>query len=335
MSEVAPSASSASAAPASSSSSAPVAASSNRVPADIVDAAAVAAQLEAEEAAFEASQIAAAYEDSELHDSQQQSIASDQSGRPLIGAPAPLRELETEYAANPKFLRKIQAAVTAEPEQTFRRIRGDGNCFYRGYVFGVLCWMSSTLRAEGAASEADKALAASLMATLEGSLDVLLAQGYEKFTMEDFSEAFLELFQWVQKDKPTQQQIVEKLSDEGTDQYMITYARYLTSSYLASHSAEYAPFVPEGRTIDEFRRSEVEPVNHEADYLQIVAFTHVMQVGVQVCYLDQSSGASGSASSASAEDSMHKYTFPEGAQTKVNLLYRPGHYDVLSMPQDK
>ena len=56
--------------------------------------------------------------------------------------------------------------------------------FYRGYVFGVLCWMSSTLRGEGgAASEADKALVSSLMATLEGSLDVLLAQGYEKFTM--------------------------------------------------------------------------------------------------------------------------------------------------------
>ena len=73
-------------------------------------------------------------------------------------------------------------------------------------------------------------------------------------------------------------------------------------------------------------------MNHEADYLQIVAFTHVMQVGVQVCYLDQSSGAgsgSGSGGAASsggstsaAEDSMHKYTFPEGAQTRVNLLYR-------------
>ena len=41
------------------------------------------------------------------------------------------------------------------------------------------------------------------------------------------------------------------------DGLQITYARYLTSSYLASHSAEYAPFVPEGRSIDEFRRSEV------------------------------------------------------------------------------
>lgn len=301
--------------------------------ADSMDAVRASAAVAAADADFLASQIAAAMDDSELRESHDASIALAQAGQPLIGLPAPLNELALEYAANPKFLAKIQAAVAAEPELTFRRIRGDGNCFYRGYVFGVLCWLSSTLR-NPSPSAADTASMASLLATLEGSLDALIAQGYEKFTMEDFSEAFMDIVLWVKEDKPSPQEIADKISDEGTDQYMITYARYLTSGYLQSHSAEYAPFVPEGRSIDEFRRSEVEPVNHEADYLQIVAFTNVLQIGVQVTYLDQSGGAGGSSAS-SADDSMHRYTFPEGAPTKLRLLYRPGHYDVLSMAADK
>ena len=37
----------------------------------------------------------------------------------------------------------------------------------------------------------------------------------------------------------------------------ITYARYLTSGYLKQHEAEYAPFVEEGLTVDQFRTKQV------------------------------------------------------------------------------
>ena len=82
----------------------------------------------------------------------------------------------------------------------------------------------------------------------------------------------------------------------------------------------------------EFRRSEIEPVSHESDYLQIVCLSNLLQVGVRVCYLDQSgSGGSSSSgsSSAASEDTMRTYDFPDGATPRLHLLYRPGHYDIL------
>lgn len=78
---------------------------------------------------------------------------------------------------------------------------------------------------------------------------------------------------------------------------------------------------------------QIEPMNRESDSLQIVCLSNLLGVGVRVAYLDQSSAAdspSSSSSTAAEADSMRTYTFPEGAQARVHLLYRPGHYDVLT-----
>lgn len=69
--------------------------------------------------------------------------------------------------------------------------------------------------------------------------------------------------------------------------------------------------------------------NRESDSLQIVCLSNLLGVGVRVAYLDQSAAAESSAA-ASAADSMRTYEFPEGSRARVYLLYRPGHYDVLT-----
>jgi ubiquitin thioesterase protein OTUB1 len=73
-------------------------------------------------------------------------------------------------------------------------------------------------------------------------------------------------------------------------------------------------------------------MNKESDFLCIVALTNLLQVGVRIAYLDQSAAAGGGGAAASAgnsSDAMAHYVFPEGATPRVQLLYRPGHYDVL------
>lgn len=71
--------------------------------------------------------------------------------------------------------------------------------------------------------------------------------------------------------------------------------------------------------------SQIEATNSEAEHLQIVCLSSLLQVGVRVAYLDQS---------ASKEDgAIRTYDFPEGAQPRVHLLYRPGHYDILQAKQ--
>jgi hypothetical protein len=89
------------------------------------------------------------------------------------------------------------------------------------------------------------------------SLVGLLAQGYESFTMEDFYETFLEQFTWVLESKPSSDELAARFQEDGLGQYIVSYARYLTSSYMAAHAADFAPFIQDGRSVEGYRRSEV------------------------------------------------------------------------------
>ena len=152
--------------------------------------------------------------------------------------------------------------------------------------------------------------------------------------MEEFYEYFYELFTWVTDSSatPSDTDIFDRLSDEGMNMYFISYARYLTSGYMASHREEFEPFLQDGRTVDEFRRQEIEPPTKECEQLQIVALTSVFGVGVKIVYLDQNQSTSNShTGEASVEQEIRTYTFPDGVEPKVHVLYRPGHYDLLNM----
>lgn len=62
---------------------------------------------------------------------------------------------------------------------------------------------------------------------------------------------------------------------------------------------------------------EVEPMYRESDHMHAIALTSALKVGVRVIYLDR------------GEATPPAHDFPEGCPPSVNLLYRPGHYDVL------
>ncbi len=57
-----------------------------------------------------------------------------------MSASEDFKALEKEYNASDKeganFLKKL--SVIKEKYSGFRRVRGDGSCFYRAYVFGLL-----------------------------------------------------------------------------------------------------------------------------------------------------------------------------------------------------
>ena len=64
---------------------------------------------------------------------------------------------------------------------------------------------------------------------------------------------------------------------------------------------------------------EVEPMAKESDQIHIIALTDALGVCVRVVYMDRGGNSS-----------VNHHDFPEdGDQPLVNLLYRPGHYDIL------
>jgi ubiquitin thioesterase protein OTUB1 len=57
----------------------------------------------------------------------------------------------------------------------------------------------------------------------------------------------------------------------------------------------------------------------DADQLQVVALSRMMQVGIRIVYLDQSVGTEANVIDFGEAD----------WNPQIHLLYRPGHYDVI------
>ena len=100
---------------------------------------------------------------------------------------------------------------------------------------------------------------------------------------------------------------------------------------MQTRPQEYAPWLL-GQTVEEFCNASVLPIGSEIDNVGLSALKDVFLspagITLEVLYLDRSEGS---------EVNMHRFSpvnhdgFDIGT---VRLLYRPGHYDLLYMPQD-
>ena len=73
----------------------------------------------------------------------------------------------------------------------------------------------------------------------------------------------------------------------------------------------------------------LEAFGRDADHVAILALARAIQVGVDVSYLDRSDTGE--------EPIVHEFRpdeWTEGVSEKVELLYRPGHYDILCQDEN-
>lgn len=81
-----------------------------------------------------------------------------------------------EYSDDPIYANKLKKLC--EAYQSLRRVRPDGNCFFRGFGFSYF------ERLLGNEEEWKK-----FQAHVSSTKDQLLAQGFPKFTLEDFFDS--------------------------------------------------------------------------------------------------------------------------------------------------
>mmetsp|Transcript_22266 Transcript_22266/g.51427 ORF Transcript_22266/g.51427 Transcript_22266/m.51427 type:complete len:230 (-) Transcript_22266:24-713(-) len=225
-----------------------------------------------------------------------------------MGPREPLDGLRAQYASNPGFLPKIDGL--GRRFAAIRRTRPDGNCFYRAYLYGIF--------------EAIVGKAAPLTefaARAKASLDFCLGAGYERVALEDFHEEFVSCIERLAAEGASASTVDEVVAE--CDGFLICWARCLTSAYLKIHAEEYVAFLSSHSSIAEFCAQEVDPMQKDADHLQIVALSSYFGVPVCVVYLDRSDG-----------DKAAEHVFQEGGKSDcpfetVHLLYRPGHYDLI------
>jgi len=233
---------------------------------------------------------------------------------PLINAIEPLLNLKQEYSDDDDvYLKKLTTLSTTYP--SYRRIRPDGNCFYRAFSFKLLEYLllnTTQLELE------------SFIEKFKLKRELLTAVGFNQFTVEDFYECFLELLTKLQTPQITTIADLEEVfsQDQSVADYLVVYLRILTSAELKSNAEFYQNFIAEQLTVDEFCSLEVEPMYKESDHIHIIGLSRVLGVGVRVEYVDRGSHQT-------------THNFPDEESTPiVILLYRPGHYDILYQRQE-
>ncbi|KAJ6943954.1 OVARIAN TUMOR DOMAIN-containing deubiquitinating enzyme 1-like [Populus alba x Populus x berolinensis] len=258
-------------------------------------------------------------------------ITQQQSSVPFVGDKEPLSALAAEYqSGSPILLQKIK--VLGDKYVAIRRTRGDGNCFFRSFMFSYL---------EHILEKQDRAEVDRIKANVEECRKTLQSLGYVDFTFEDFFALFLEQLDDVLQGNETSishEELLNRSRDQSVSDYVVMFFRFVTSGEIRRRSEFFEPFVfgLTNTTVEQFCKSSVEPMGEESDHVHITALSDALGVPIRVVYLDRSSCDAGGVSVNHHDFVPAPRNLPsatgagsESINPFITLLYRPGHYDIL------
>ncbi|XP_062110854.1 OVARIAN TUMOR DOMAIN-containing deubiquitinating enzyme 1 [Humulus lupulus] len=259
-------------------------------------------------------------------------IQSDEADKiPFVGNKEPLSSLATEYQSGSTILlEKIK--VLSEQYAAIRRTRGDGNCFYRSFMFSYL---------EHILESQDRVEVERIKANVEQCRKTLQSLGYAEFTFEDFFGLFLEQLDSVlqgTESSISHDELLSRSRDQSISDYVVMFFRFVTSGEIRKRSEFFEPFILglSNGTVEQFCKSSVEPMGEESDHVHITALSDALGVPIRVVYLDRSSCDTGGVSVNHHDfrptvvgDKPVASSSSETTSPFITLLYRPGHYDIL------
>nr|XP_054928434.1 ubiquitin thioesterase OTUB1-like isoform X2 [Dermacentor andersoni] len=224
---------------------------------------------------------------------------------PLVDTKQDLAILEKEYALDDEVYQQKVKDLRSK-YQSIRKTRPDGNCFFRAFSFAYL----ESLLNDQQEYTRFKQLA-------ENSKEVLVSLGFQRFTIEDFHDTFMDVLKRIENNI-TLDDLLKIFNDQGYSDYIVVYMRLLTSGQLQKEASFFASFIDGQRTVQEFCKQAMEPMYKESDHIHVISLTRNLGVGVRIQYMDRGIGGK-----------VNTHDFPEDREPRIHLLYRPGHYDIL------
>ncbi|XP_006659639.3 OVARIAN TUMOR DOMAIN-containing deubiquitinating enzyme 1-like [Oryza brachyantha] len=246
---------------------------------------------------------------------------------PYVGDKEPLSSLAAEFQSGSPILQE-KIKLLGEQYDALRRTRGDGNCFYRSFMFSYLEHILETQ---------DKAEVDRILIKIEQCKKTLADLGYIEFTFEDFFSIFIDQLESVLQGHETSigaEELLERTRDQMVSDYVVMFFRFVTSGEIQKRAEFFEPFISglTNSTVVQFCKASVEPMGEESDHVHIIALSDALGVPIRVMYLDRSSCDAGNIS-VNHHDFIPEANSSEGAAAAekpyITLLYRPGHYDIL------
>ncbi|KAJ8341387.1 hypothetical protein SKAU_G00336780 [Synaphobranchus kaupii] len=187
---------------------------------------------------------------------------------------------------------------------SIRRIRGDGNCFYRALIFGHL---ESLLQDERGMQIFKDEL-------IQTGKELLLA-GFAESSFEDILNTFVSVLERTEAENQDST-LLKLFNDQSTSDSMVQYLRLLTSAYLQNHSDFFQHFV-EAPSLKAYCTQEVERMAMECDHVEIIALSEALGLSIHIVSME------------GGNEHLNHHTIPEGAMPSLHLLYKTAHYDIL------
>ncbi|VDP37100.1 unnamed protein product [Soboliphyme baturini] len=184
--------------------------------------------------------------------------------QPLVSEQQPLWSLVEEYCSEQAAVYRQKAVQLHQKYATIRRVRGDGNCFYRAFAFACL---------ERIASE--KAKLDRFCLVTASWKERLIKLGFSAMTTEDFHDTFMELLSEVDKGM-TMEELIARFNVQCNSDYVVAFMRLVTAGYLLENSDSFQAFIDGDRSLKDYCEQEVEPMGRKCDHVCIAALTKAL-----------------------------------------------------------
>ena len=231
---------------------------------------------------------------------------------PLISDLLSSSTLVKEYQDNLDYKDSIK--IIADKYQSIRKIRRDGNCFYRGFIYRIFEYISIRQNNELYQKFIRKIEEAKDIAKKNNKLLTILNESYNLFLGE-----FCSCYNSLLDSNMSCRDYLDKLFHSNNKEkcnYLVLFIRYCIAEYIRENKLLYEAYID--GDLENWIIKEVEPIDKEADQVLIMACVNLFDIGVKIEYLNK------------VRNQVIKY--PEGAKDEdffIVFLYSPGHYDLL------
>jgi ubiquitin thioesterase protein OTUB1 len=251
----------------------------------------------------------------------------------------PILELANDFSANTDATNvgfRQGCAYLATQYTSYRGIRGDGNCYYRAFLFALVEHLCNKCTATDELSR--------IRDYVNRSIEDIVKCGYDRFTIDMFHEEMVELLAAIAKEREQQgksspssisSSLYNRLNVENaTSDYCVWYLRVITSAYLKSDPDRFVHFLDNPLYIDvaTYCTKEIDPMGKECSMVGVLALAEAFGINVDIEYMDGRP-----LDGTNNNNKLVKHSFGNHDDKKsdndsilrITLLYRPGHYDIL------
>ena len=229
---------------------------------------------------------------------------------PLISEKLNIQILLDEYKSNSEYSNSVK--IITEKYSYIRKVRRDGNCFYRSFIYRIF---------EEISMKNNNLLYNHMLKKIEEVKEITKNNGYDWMLVEDFYNVFYgefcSCYNCIANNGVSVRDYLDNLfMDKEKGNYLIYFVRFCIAAYLKQKHLLYEVYV-EG-DFENWIHREVEAIDHEADQIQIMACVNYFDLAVKIEYLNP-----------------HKnevVKFPEDKKDEdifIIVLFTPGHYDIL------